>query len=367
MRRYDLDWLRVLVFSLLIFYHIGMFFVPWGWHIKNNITLDSLVWPMTFSSEWRLASLFLISGMGTRFALAKRTREQYMGERVKRLLIPLIVGMLLIIPAQVYVERVAYNGYEGSYSYFLLNDAFRGIYPSGNISWHHLWFLPYLLIFSLILTPIFLSLRNHPEMTFLKRQRSLLSKSAWCLFIYVLPLWLIEVFVEPFFPVTHALVDDWYTFIFFLIIFFYGFNFISIGDAFWKAIDLLKLKALLMGIIAFALYYWIRHQEDGLVVHIVEALIKIVNLMSWLIVIFGFGAKYLNRPSKLLSYCNTAVYPFYIFHQTVTIVLALWIYNNDWPIFIKFVYLVIGTFFISWILYEFVRRVKFLRPLFGLK
>jgi glucans biosynthesis protein C len=27
-RRYDLDWLRVIAFLLLIFYHIGMFYVP---------------------------------------------------------------------------------------------------------------------------------------------------------------------------------------------------------------------------------------------------------------------------------------------------------------------------------------------------
>ena len=367
MRRYDLDWLRVLVFALLIIYHIGMFFVPWGWHIKNDITVEGIVWPMIFTSEWRLASLFLISGMGTRFALSKRSSGKYMWERITRLFIPLIVGMILIVPPQVYVERVAYRGYKASFLDFLMNDAFVGIYPSGNISWHHLWFLPYLLIFSLILTPVFIRLRDRPKMKFLEWQRTKLSTSSWWLFVYIIPLWFIEVFIEPFFPVTHALVDDWYTFILFLLIFFYGFNFISIGDAFWKALERFKVKALILGVVIFGLYFGIRQLEDGLLVHIVEALLKMLNLMSWLIVIFGFGAKYLNRPSKILSYCNTAVYPFYIFHQTVTVVLALWIYNADFPIFIKFIYLVVGTFLISWILYEIVKRIKFLRPLFGLK
>lgn len=33
-RQYGLDWLRIGAFALLILYHIGMFLVPWGWHVK---------------------------------------------------------------------------------------------------------------------------------------------------------------------------------------------------------------------------------------------------------------------------------------------------------------------------------------------
>src|SRR5690606_13328096 len=72
MRRYELDWLRVIVFALLIFYHVGMFFVPWGFHIKNNVIYDWLTWPMLFLNQWILPILFVISGMGTYYALGKR-------------------------------------------------------------------------------------------------------------------------------------------------------------------------------------------------------------------------------------------------------------------------------------------------------
>ena len=106
MRRNDLDWLRVLVFALLIFYHVGMFFVPWGFHIKNNIIYDWLRYPMVFLNQWRLPILFVISGMGTYYALQKRTGLQFAFERIKRLLIPLIFGMLFIVPPQVYLEKL---------------------------------------------------------------------------------------------------------------------------------------------------------------------------------------------------------------------------------------------------------------------
>ncbi|MEL7147300.1 MAG: acyltransferase family protein, partial [Bacteroidota bacterium] len=150
-RRYDLDWLRVIVFGLLIFYHAGMFFVPWGWHIKNNEIYRWLIWPMLFLNQWRLPILFVISGMGTYFALSYRSGWQFAKERWLRLGLPILVGMLFIVPPQVYIERVADGDFTGSYLTYWTTIAFEGAYPTGNISWHHLWFLPYLLIFSLLL------------------------------------------------------------------------------------------------------------------------------------------------------------------------------------------------------------------------
>ncbi|HEU0137727.1 MAG TPA: acyltransferase family protein, partial [Flavobacterium sp.] len=108
MRRYDLDWLRVLVFGLLIFYHVGMFFVAdWQYHLKNNITYEWIKYPMMLVNQWRLPILFVISGMGTSYALANRTGFQFAYERTKRLLIPLIFGILVVVPPQVYFERLA--------------------------------------------------------------------------------------------------------------------------------------------------------------------------------------------------------------------------------------------------------------------
>ena len=367
MRRHDLDWIRVLVFMLLIFYHVGMFFVPWGWHIKNNIIVEDLRWPMLFVNQWRLASLFLISGMGTRFALSSRTQKQYIFERVKRLFIPLVVGMVLIVPPQVYIERVVNDGYTYSFLHFWMNDAFIPVYPEGNLSWHHLWFLPYLLFFSLILSPLFIYLRNHPEASFFQWQRNKLAKNKYALLLYVIPLFLAESLIEPFFPVTHGFVGDWFTMAFFIFIFFYGYNFIALGQPFWDALDRIKQHALKGGVVFFILYLAIIHQEDNIGIHFTEAAIKMLNMWCWMLVIFGYGAILLNRPSKLLSYCNEAVYPFYIFHQTITVGIAYYIYDSGMPIFFKFIILTIGTFLMSWILFELVKRVSLLRPLFGLK
>lgn len=366
-RRYDLDWLRVFVFGLLIFYHVGMFFVPWGWHIKNNIEYENLRWPMLFVNQWRLSILFVISGMGTCFALSFRSGKVFSMERLKRLGIPLIAGMLFIVPPQVYIERIVNQQFLGNYGQYYFWEAFSGIYPSGNFSWHHLWFLPYLLIYSLLLIPLFLYLRKQPNNFFLEWIRKQIAKPlGW--FIFLIPLFLTEAFLEPFFPVTHALIGDWFTFLNFLILFFYGFLFIALGDLFWKKVDELKGKALVLGILAFTALLFIWQLEDNTYVHFTEALIKVLNCFAWIIVLFGYSAKFLNKKSKLLAYCNTAVYPFYILHQTITIILGYYVMNWEMGFFLKFSIMAIGTFFFSWILYEFlIRRLIWLWPLFGLK
>lgn len=370
MRRYDLDWLRVIVFGLLIFYHVGMFFVApdWGWHIKNNITYEWIKYPMLFLNQWRLPILFVISGMGTSYALSKRSAGDFAVERTKKLLLPLIFGMLVIVPPQVYIEKISKGLIEGSFFDFWPSQAFIGEYPVGNLSWHHLWFLPYLLLFSLVLIPVFLFLRRNPNHGIL-RTTAKISSRRWGLYWFIVPLYLIEAFVEPFFEETHALVGDWFVIINSITLFFIGFLLISVKEAFWKTVEDNRKTYLQCGIIGFTAFITIITLfEDSYPIHFTEALISVFSFWSWILTLFGFASKYLNKPSKVLTYCNEAVYPFYILHQTITVILGYCIMNLHWPFFSKFSILTIGTFVLSWIIYEFlIRRWFMIRPLFGLQ
>ncbi|MEM8763234.1 MAG: acyltransferase family protein [Bacteroidota bacterium] len=366
-RRYDLDWLRVIVFGLLIFYHVGMFFVPWGWHIKNNVIYEWLRWPMIFLNQWRLPILFVISGMGTYYALGNRNLGRFVGERYLRLVIPLLVGMLLIVPPQVYFERLADGDFTESYFEFYTTVAFTGIYPEGNFSWHHLWFLPYLFLFSMILAPLFIWFRK-PGNRFVLRIKKVIAKP-FGLYMFIVPIYLIEVFIEPFFPVNHALVGDWYAIAYYLVLFSSGFLLISSGDTFWTSLENSKGKALGIGALSFTALtlIWLFF-EDSLVIHLTEAFFKMTNLWSWILVLFGYAAKYLNRPSTTIAYANRAVYPFYILHQTITVALAYYLMDVSWGLLPKATLLVLGTFGISWLIYHFViLPLFFLHPLFGLK
>jgi hypothetical protein len=141
--RYDfLDWLRVIAIFVLLFFHTGMLFVGWGWHIENAETLTALRLPMDISHRLRMPLLFIIAGAGMWFALKSRNGGGVVRERSMRLLIPIVAGMLLIVPPQIYFERLFRGQWDGGYLQFFFERVLQfQPYPEGNFSWHHLWFI----------------------------------------------------------------------------------------------------------------------------------------------------------------------------------------------------------------------------------
>jgi len=189
------------------------------------------------------------------------------------------------------------------------------------------------------------------------------------LFWLVIPLYIWESLVEPFFESTHALVGDWFNLINFITFFFYGFLLVSVREIFWKIVQENRRKYLYVGLVGFTLMVGLRQvYEDSTLVHFIEALFKVVNLWAWILVLFGYAAAYLNKPSAQLSYANEAVYPFYILHQTIIVTLGYYLMHVEMGLFLKFALMSIGTFGFAWLIYEFgIRRWNWVRPLFGLK
>src|SRR5688572_28753269 len=111
-RRNDLDWLRFIAIVILLFFHTGMVFNQWGFHIKNTEIDKTFGFWMVWLHFWRMPLLLFISGAGTYMAMGKRTPGQFAGERFKRLFIPLVFGMFVVVPPQIYFEYInQYNGY----------------------------------------------------------------------------------------------------------------------------------------------------------------------------------------------------------------------------------------------------------------
>src|SRR5580693_8098640 len=92
-RRYDLDWVRIGAFMVLILYHVGMYYVTWDWHVKSPHASMAIEPLMMLSSPWRLSLLFMVSGVATSFLLARQGSHGFLMLRSTRLLIPLVFGM----------------------------------------------------------------------------------------------------------------------------------------------------------------------------------------------------------------------------------------------------------------------------------
>ena len=106
--------------------------------------------------------LFFLAGCSTYFALRKRSGGEFAWERVKRLLVPLVFGILILIPPQTWYGARFNSGYGASYWHYLVSGDFMGwnIQDGGDyfggFGIGQLWFIMFLLFISLIATPFVL-------------------------------------------------------------------------------------------------------------------------------------------------------------------------------------------------------------------
>lgn len=365
-RRADLDWLRVTAFGLLILYHSGMAWSGWTWHIVDDQSAAWLREAMRFTNRWRMPLLFLVSGAAVMLALGRRGGGEFVVDRLKRLLLPLGFGMLVIVPPQVYAERLHRGQFDGSYLEWLPQAFDDGAYPAGNISWHHLWFVAYALILTLVLLPVFLWLRGAR----LEGVYRLVARRH-LYWLAILPLIAAHLWLAPISRNPNGLVGDWFGLAYYGVLLLYGallFRSAELLDALLRA----RWLALAIGIAAFAALD--RLFFDGVRPTIsaadrpLYAMLSAVNTMAWLFAITGFARRHLTRRPALLRYATEAVYPFYLLHQTVTVIAVYWLVRTGLPVGVKFALAAIVTFAGTWLLYEcVVRRIGVLRPLFGLK
>jgi glucans biosynthesis protein C len=361
-REYGLDWLRVIAFSILIVFHTGMYFAPWGWHVKNPEISGWLVWPMSFFHAWRLPLLFFISGAGVYFNLRRRGPAAFVRERLRRLLVPLAFGMFVIVPPQVWVERVVAGRHYGSYLEFWGTVFRMAPYPEGNLSWHHLWFLPYILTYSVFLLPVFIALRSAGGRALVDRLATACEVPG-VIWLLNIPSIAAALLLGPHWPVTDNLVSDWANFTGSLITFFWGFVMCG-SPRFLGLIESRRREFLAVAAVLLPLFYVVRvFPAPAWTRTVVDAWFG----MAMILALAGWGRAKLNRDSPALRWANTAVYPFYIVHQTVTVLLGYaWL---GWRVSfaVKFPALLAGTLVVTWLVYEVVRRNAVTRLLFGMK
>jgi len=366
-RRHDLDWLRVLAILLLQVFHTGMAFNSWGWHIKNAEKLAWLDLPMGFLHLWRMPLLFFISGVGTTFALRSRKLSGFVKERHRRLLLPLIFGMLVIIPPQVYCERL-FQGMKYASFWDFYKTVFYGVsYPEGNTSWHHLWFVAYLLVFSMLTVPLLAAFGTKRGASLLGSCRTWLGRGAR-IYLLILPLAVIQVSLRRYWPTQQNLVADWANFSFQLFHFWAGIL-VASHPGIWDRIERLRRVSLRLGLTTLGVLLI----DDAMGVkggypYAIEYTLFSCLTWFWIMIAVGYGKHHLNFRNRFITYANEGIYPFYILHQTVIVVIGYYLVTWRLGPSAKFVCLLMLSFAVSAGIYELlIRRWNLVRPCFGLK
>ena len=375
-RRYDLDWLRVIAFGLLIFYHIGMFYVTWGWHVKSAYAGPAAEPFMSIVNPWRLALLFFISGVAIRFATDKAPgRLAFARSRLYRLGLPILMGMIVIVAPQSYFELRQPGAIEPGYfafwgDYLKLEQLFPMITPT----WNHLWYLVYLLVYVLLLAPVLPFLRRFAEGAGARALNFVAGGPVRLMLLIIIPFVIYELTLSRQFPTTHALFDDWANHAHRFTIFLLGY-FAAKHDGFWRSVH--RALALAAG---FAVGIWLLgayvSANEATVaaswgrvpfIGVVETTLETLYAWSCIVLLMSLAQRILNRPSKALTYFTGAVFCYYILHQTIIVIAGYYLTQlqlGAWPEFLTVMGVTIAGCAGG---YEILRRIPYLRPWFGIK
>ncbi|WP_409266449.1 acyltransferase family protein [Massilia sp. BHUDP2] len=373
-RLYFLDWVRILAFFVLIVYHVGMYYVSWDWHVKSPFAGTGPEAFMKLSSPWRLSLLFFVAGVGASLMLRKLGSASFVRRRSLRLLVPLVFGMLVIVPPQPYFEVVEKLGYADGYGAFmgLYLQAYDGFCREDCLSlptWNHLWFVAYLWIYTVLLGGLAAVLGNRFD-RIAAHAGALLH--GWKLI--ALPaalLALARINLVEHFPTNHAVVGDWYNHAMSFLCFLFG-ALVARVPGFWTRPGLLRWQAL--GIAAFgwaalatwsAAYELLAPQARETLRPLMYALYAVLA-WSAIMAACGFAARHLDRDGPARRYLNEAVFPVYILHQTLIVVLAHGMQPLRIAPGLEAILLIVLTLTLSFGAFELIRRVRLLRPLFGL-
>jgi glucans biosynthesis protein C len=361
-RHYYLDWIKVLAMMIVFLYHCSMFFNSFEWHIKNNTINHTYVeFFSLLVGNWIMPIFFVLSGMSTYYALKRRNSTSFMKERLLRLGIPLLLGIFLLSPPQVYIERITNHQFNGSFMQFYPHY-FDGLYleigGTSNFAFfgHHLWYLLMLLLFSGITLPFFLKTRTEAA----RKEFTILHY----LFIPI-PLSIAALTVN-----SIVNLGSW-GIIFYLLLYISGFYFFA-RESLRQFVRKTGLLAGGLSILFTAIYlYWVIFYGFPLITGVSWAIFMIVRvILVWntLFFMLFLGDKYLDFTNRTLKYASEASMPFYILHQPIIIVIGYFIYSIDWPIPLKIIVLISLSFALIMCIYHFmIRRVNYLRLLFGLK
>ncbi|WP_257387232.1 acyltransferase family protein [Tahibacter caeni] len=375
-RRHDIDALRVLAFACLILYHVGMLYVAdWGWHIKSSHLSEGLQLPMLFVNRWRMDLIFLISGMAAAFLLKPGQIGRFLAARSARLLLPLTFGILVVVPVQPYVQGVTNGVVEPGFLAFLAEYYTARRWPENafdgwqhGYTWNHLWYLAYLWVYTLALAALLPLLRSRAGQRLCAGFVGL--RGAALLILPALPLLFYSLTLQPLFPDNGDFIHDWYRNAVYFTVFLYGFV-IARDDGFWAEALRLRRVALGLALGLFAVYTYVRHGLPETIPYWHEALIVTLrNAYVWtmLLAILGWAHALLNRPFAWLPRANEAVYPWYMLHQSLIVLIAYWLAPLRLGAAAECALVVAGTVAGCHLLHEYViRRTGWLRPLFGLK
>ncbi len=330
------------VHTFMIWNDFGQGFYIWLGANKILSTLIVLVNP------WFMPILFALAGISARYALEKKTNREFIIQRISKLLVPFVSGMVFLIPFQTLYARKFFDNYDGgiwsNWKYFFTHltdfSGYDGAFTPG-----HLWFVLFLLLTSLVALVLF---------RFLSYQKFALVAekipAIGVLFLFI-PIWLMYYLGNiGGFSIGKNLA-----------LYLSGYYVLSndhVVDKLEKNMKWLTGLCIIGTIVLVTLYYNYSYYGD-----------LWINYIGWntILVLMVLGRKFFNKRTRFTEYFNKASYPIYILHQTVLVVFAYYVVQLCDRTIVQVVGICFGSFLLTVMAYHIIGVIPILRKLIGVK
>jgi len=341
---------------MLLPQHTFMLFNNWGenWYIHSTDLLLPSVLKM-INSFWMMPLLFTIAGISSRYALDNRNAGGYVKERVHKLLVPLIFGLLLIVPVQSFIAGLFWNGHAGYLDSFTRLTDFSGY--DGAFAFGHLWFLLFLFMIALVTLPFLLIYKKKGKGTFGENVPLI------CVILLgLLPL-----------PGSLAFDISGISPLEYMAYFLLGY-FLLTNESILAKLD--KYRFLLTGLFIlgagfFTYLFLMPFREDSwlalpIFMYVIPVLVQAV---SWFAVLglVGLSRHYLNFSGKVTTYLSKSSFGVYMFHQSWIVVTGFFILKLTERPGLQYPLVLLSAATLTFLTYEITRRIPPLRWMFGLK
>jgi len=371
-RRYDNDWLTVLAMLTIFLFHCARFFNFEDWHVKNDILNEGMSYFVSIVGQWIMPLFFLLSGISSYYSLRSRSSRAYVQNRFRRLVVPFLFGtFVVLIPVQVWIERVTHGAFAGSFLSFY-PEYFKGFYAfGGNFAWMglHLWYLEFLFLFTILTLPLFILFKSDPVLKKTEKLHRLTDKPG-TIFLLGIPVFVMELIVNTQPEGIGIRVFGGWSLLTYLVVFVTGF-WIAVDSGYRESIERHRYVSLLLGVALTMLNFFFPINLSPLgefAEYTISLLSRSYNSLFWLVAILGFGSKHLTANPPFLKYAREAVLPFYILHQTIIVVFGFYIVNWETGVVVKYPVLCLGSFVLILFFYHLlIKRFHPSRYLFGMK
>jgi peptidoglycan/LPS O-acetylase OafA/YrhL len=353
----NLRWIGILM--LFPFHTAFIFCAGWyGYYVSSAYTSTAAHCFTVAVEPWIMPLLFCIAGVSTKFALQTRTPLVYLKERVTKLLVPFLAGLVLICPVIAYYALKFHTGYTGNFTgavvhFFSSMQNFPDTSGmSGDFSVDHLWFIIFLFIFSVVALGIIL-----PGLRQAKLHLNPDNVHLFVLVLLFIPVWLLN-FVG--FSVTG------YSFMSYFAMFLIGYYLFSMDsiqarlEKYWAG--LLAAWIILTIGVMWTYGIFLGHYE----VFWGSSAIFVLTGWTGVLALMGAGRHLFDMTSNFTAYMSAASYPVYIIHQAILVAIAYYAVKLAIPPVLQFAAIVIFSILLTFACYEILRRIPGVRALFGI-